>query len=299
MSRRSSTGAYTKKQLLAFFVAATICAFTSHASACSCFHLEFGFVGPYTSRLPANAIGIPWFVSTRAIRDLRDIFNESYLEIDEQRFVLEILDAGEYRRIQHRLVFVQEFNTQFDDYFIYHIMPYDKGLRPGTTYRVSESLKPTKYGMSVVDRQVVVEVDHQLLSSGTPLTLHIGSTKRENLRISADAQCSSYLLTSQAQVAARLPGELRKWEDQLLFRTFVDGKQWDAKASWCSHVAPGRSWGDVAHDRIFAACEPPDFKPSVPVLDPGVHTVSMEARLPGTDIILKSETKTLALTCEQ
>lgn len=284
------------KQLLKVLLVAFFCAYTSYAFACSCFFLQFGFIGPYSSRLPANAIGIPWFVSNKLARKP---WNEDYFVADEQRFALEFLDAGEFRRIPYRIVMAQEFDTQFDTYLIYHIVPKDDGLQPGATYRVTDLLDPESYGEAVDDRQVVVEVDHEELPVDTALTLYIGSAKRDNLRIAANAQCSGGLAMSQVNVAARLPGQFQKWEDQLLFRTIVDGKQWDARSSWCSQIEPGRSWTDVAHDRVFVACETPDFFPIVPVLESGVHTVSMEARLPGTDIVLKTETKTMELTCER
>lgn len=59
----------------------------------------------------------------------------------------------------------------------------------------------------------------------------------------------------------------------------------------------GRGWDGVAHDRVFVACEEPSFRPTTPVLEPGRHTVMVEARLPGTDIVLETSKQSVDLEC--
>ena len=272
-----------------------VCTYTPQALACSCDHLAYGFIGPYTSQLPANATGIPWYVSTkRAPRP----WTEEKFEVDEDRFTLEILEDDRFREIQVRLAIAQEFETKVDKYLIYHIGPRYDGLTPGATYRVTDQLDPKRYGTSYGDRQVVVEIDREPLSADTPLTLHLGTARVDRVYIAdTGGSCGGSLLAAQSKIAARLPGNLRKWEHQLLFRTIVDGVQWDARRSWCSLIEPGRSWEDYAHDRIFATCEEASFRAIKPLLKPGKHSVTVEARLPGTDIVLKTATKSLDLEC--
>lgn len=272
----------------------TFCVYVQPALACSCDYLAYGFIGPYTSRLPANAVGIPWFVSTeRAPRP----WTEDHFAVEEDRFTLEILDRGEFLQVPLRIDIAQEVATRFDTYLIYHIAPMDQALRPGATYRVTDRLDPERFGESHGDRQVVVEIDHEALSANTALTLHVGTARFDGLNVAADVSCSGWLKVSQARIAARLPAELRKWEDQLLFRTIVDGTEWVVRGSLCSQVEPGRGWDGVAHDRVFAACEEPSFRPMAPVLEPGRHTVMVEARLPGTDIVLETSKQSVDLAC--
>lgn len=249
----------------------TSCVYAQPALACSCDYLAYGFIGPYTSRLPANAVGIPWFVSTERAPPP---WTEDRFAVDEDRFTLEILDRGEFLQVPLCIDIAQEVATQFDTYLIYHIGPTDEALRPRATYHVTDRLDPERFGESHGDRQVVVEIDHEALSADTALTLHVGTARFDGLNVAvADGRCSGWLKVSQARIAARLPAELPKWEGQLLCRTFVDGIEWVVRGSLCSQVEPGRGWDGVAHDRVFAACEEPSFRPITPVLEPGRHTV--------------------------
>ena len=272
------------------------CAYAPQSLACSCNYLAYGFIGPHTSRLPANAIGIPWYVSTKAAHYRGE---EDWFVVDEGRFSLEVLNKDQFVPIPLRITVAQEFTTDVDTYMIHHISPMDGGLMPGATYRVLDRLK-TELRTVHGGRGVVVEIDHETLSADTPLILHVGNTKISGgLSVAANMSCTGWLTVSQARIAAWLPRDFRKWEDQLLFRTIVDGEPWQVRSALCSVVEPGRGWDGVAHDRIFAACEEPSFSPISPVLAPGRHTVEIEARLPGTDVVLRTEKRTVNLECSE
>ena len=268
--------------------------YAQYASACSCLYLAYGFIGPYTSRLPANALGIPWYVSTEAARYRSP---EDSFAVVESRFILEVLNKDQFVPISLRITVAQEFTTPIDTYMIYHINPKDGRLKPGATYRVIDQLESGIRSETHNDQEVVVEVDHETLTADTPLILHVGNAKVDGFHVGANASCSEWLKVSHARIASRLPAEFRKWEDQLLFRTIVDGEPWQVRRSLCSLVEPGRGWDSVAHDRIFAACEEPSFSPISPVLAPGRHSVMIEARLPGTDIVLQTEKRFVNLAC--
>ena len=291
-SARASRLTATPAATVVLTVASCICA--PDAWACSCVPPGFGFIGPFTSRLPANAVGIPWYVASDRAFTRRD---EDGRAVDDERFTLEILHEGQYLRIPLHITVARKLVNRFDRYRIYHIEP-DNGLQPGAIYRVTDRLGSGGYGESHGGRQVVVEIDHEALSDDTPLSLYVSSARVDSLVVAADdAGCSGLVTASQARIAARLPSELRKWEDQLLFQTIVDGKRWVVRRSLCSHREPGRGWDDIAHDRVFAACEKPSFRPAIPLLRPGRHTVMVEARLPGTEIVLKTERKSVDLEC--
>ena len=289
---RIPLGLLTKVTTIALALSFSV--YAPHVSACSCIYLAYGFIGPYTSRLPANAVGIPWYVSTKAAR-FRG--KDDWFVVDESRFILEVLNKDQFVPIPLNITVAQEFDTEIDTYMIYHISPKDGGLRPGATYRIIDQLESGFRNETHNDREVVVEIDHETLTTDTQLNLHVGKANVNRLYIAANGSCSGRLLGSQARIAARLPTEFRKWEDQLLFRTIVDGETWQVRRSLCSLVEPGRGWDSVAHDRIFAACEEPAFLPISPVLPPGRHTVRIEARLPGTDIVLQTEERTVKLEC--
>jgi hypothetical protein len=72
--------------------------------------------------------------------------------------------------------------------------------------------------------------------------------------------------------------------NQLHYATYVDGELWKGKNSLCDPSEPGRSSRFPGGDRIVAACTV-DSPSSASVL-PGVHSVRIEAALPGTDLVL-------------
>ena len=231
------------------------CAFASSAVACSCgAGIGSAFTSPAASRLPANAVGIPWYVTKHW---LRQPSSEDEFAVDADRFTLDRIVDGQYRQIPLRVDLLEEYETLNSTYLIYLIGPRDGGLRPGATYRATDRLAPVERSRSRDNRQVVVKIDEDALSADTSLTLHVGNAKVEEFDVAAGVSCSVTIRASQATIAARLPTDLRQWEHQLFFRTIVDGVRWDARGSWCSRIEPGRSWDEVAHDRVFAACEDP------------------------------------------
>lgn len=294
MSKYRLESLRTPSKVAAFVLAVSFGIFAPYASACSCFYLAYGFIGPYTSHLPANALGIPWYVSTKRTRRPWD---DDLFDVDESRFSLEVLREGEFVPIPLHISVAQEFTTLIDTYMIYHIYPKDGKLKPGATYRVTDLLDPQRNGESHGDREVVVEIDLETLSVNTPLNLHVEHARVAALSVAASVSCSGWLKVSQARIAARLPGEFMKWEDQLLFTTIVNGRPWLTARSLCSLIEPGRGWDSVAHDRVFTACEEPSFSPIGQALAPGKHSVMVEARLPGTDIVLQTEKRLVDLAC--
>ena len=264
------------------------------ALACSCDHLAHGFIGPETTRLPANAIGIPWFVSTG--QRARRPWNEHRFAVAEDRFTVEILDAGTFREVPFDIGGPEEFARPFSDTFlIYHIVPRDGGLRPGASYRVSDRVASERDR----ERQVLVTVDREVLSDDATFTLEVGSATTESISVAVDdGSCGAGLEVSQAKITATLPDEAQKWRDQLLFRTFVDGNPWDYRSSYCDRIEPGSAADGRGRDRVFVACQEPSFgRYLTSVSNQGGHTVMVQARLPGTDIVLKTAVGTVDLAC--
>lgn len=98
------------------------------------------------------------------------------------------------------------------------------------------------------------------------------------------------------------------FRDCLLFRTLVDGEPWAGAGSSCSIIPGGRSWRPLGQEIVYGTCPDPDVRPGVPLafrgpggpvrlLTPAKHTVQMEVHLPGTDVVLKSGTLMVDLTC--
>ncbi len=114
---------------------------------------------------------------------------------------------------------------------------------------------------------------------------------------------------AQALIETTLPEGAALWRDQLLYRTLVDGEAWYGKESLCDNYAPGRSWKEIGEDLVYGACPDPsgashgdegyaygeNRRPRQ--LEPTLHTVKMQAFLPGTDIVLETEALTVDLSC--
>lgn len=250
------------------------------ALACSCAPtLEVGFVGQETSRLPANAEGIAWYVSEWA----KDRRGES---VSDDRLTLEIFEGGTFYELAAHISRAEDFSTPKGDFQIYLIAP-GEGLTPGATYRVTDNLGTMARGERV-ERRMIVTIDPEILSTHTAFTLDIGPPNHKIIHLAAGMSCSSVHEVSEVWITSRLSGVAHGWRDQLLYRTIVDGEPWQPSSSLCSRVEPGRSWDDVGTDRIFTFCRAHDSRrdDAAPVARQSRRTVVMEARLPGTDIVL-------------
>lgn len=272
-------------------LAISSCLSFTPALACSCYWPpEVGFVGQETSRLPANAEGIAWYVS----KWWKDHRGES---VSGDRFTLEIFEGGTFYELAARVSHAEDFATPKGDFLVYLIAP-GEGLTPGATYRVTDNLATMVRGERV-ERRMVVTIDPEILSTHTPFTLDIGPPNFKMIWLAAAASCSSAHEVSEVWITSRLSPVAHAWRDQLLYRTIVDGKPWQPRSSICSRVEPGKSWDGVGSDRIFTACGARDDRDhdATPVATESQRTVVMEAHLPGTDIVLRTPLKHVDLDC--
>lgn len=289
----------------------------THALACSCVDtLEAGFVGRETSqrpaRVPANTEGIAWYVSRSAkLRRDESVFGDRQPAggggrvskknagiVNGGYFKVATFKHYTFHELPARVSHAGDFSTPTGDFLVYVIAP-SEGLTPGATYTVTHNLA-TMVPRGLVERRVVVTIDHEVLSADTPFTLDIGPPTTKIIDVAATGSCSSGHKVSEARIISRLPPVADAWRDQLLYRTIVDGEPWQPRGSICQVVEPGRSWDDVGADRIFAYCETSDTRRS-PDTPPGAtqgrRAVAMEAYLPGTDIVLKTPLKYVDLDC--
>ena len=250
-----------------------------HACSCS-FPTDWGFIGAGSGRLPANAAGVAWF-TPEEIRDNEDL---------AARFTAEIRKASEFRLLPVKVSPVEDFPG------IYVIAPEGEGLKPGATYRFTVD-KADPYGRG--HKQALVAIDHQVLSTKTELILDIGPITTEIIGVAAGVSCSDGLEVSQVKVEGKLAKDAQHWREQMLYRTIVDGEiNWMAHRSLCETIPPGRSWEGVGYDRIFAPCRKLSGLHYVKYnLAPARHTLKIQAFLPGTGVVLKTDVKLVDLRC--
>ncbi len=292
---RRSCAIYSKMAII-FVVALTGALWMSAPSshACSCRFPSGGFIGPKIGRLPANAVGVPWYTRYK-------IKNEP-IEYIKSRSRVEIWEKREFRALPVKVIPLEGF---LDDTYV--VAPEGEKLRPGATYRFTVDRKP-EYRDGY--EQVIVTIDRENLSSITKLALEVGPVTTEGISVAGSPSCRRWLKVSQARIKSKLPQGARQWGEQLLYRTIVDGKiRWHAQSHNCSPIVPGRSWEAVGEDRIYAPCKGgrlvkyfdlrgmPRGYYAFKGIPPGQHILSIEAYLPGTGIVLQTPVKSVNLRC--
>ena len=187
---------------------------------------------------------------------------------------------------------------------VFVIGPRD-GFRPGATYRFTD--RGERLGKA--PERVTVTVDDAPLEAATPLSLRIWPLYSEIIPVAVtDGTCDAPVFVAQVLTEVVLPEPFQEWRDQLLYRTFVDGKVWRPKSHLCHHIPPGRSWRETtAEDLLFSECSDPTGQARKyrfyqesgrhRGLDPTDHTVRVQAFLPGTDVVLESEAVSADLSC--
>ncbi|TNE45282.1 MAG: hypothetical protein EP343_27085 [Deltaproteobacteria bacterium] len=139
--------------------------------------------------------------------------------------------------------------------------------------------------------EVTVSPQH-IKSMTVPLALK--GPYRGSLRIAWGASCFATILASIADVSMKLPKALAVFRNVFFFETRVDGAKWSASSSVCSKPLPGESWVGRGHDRVFTDCSL--LHPGR--VRPGVHSVVMEAILPGTSIRIRAVARRLPFVCK-
>ena len=86
------------------------------------------------------------------------------------------------------------------------------------------------------------------------------------------------------------------WLGVLHFQTLVDGAPWSPRSVINYETPPGASWRGRARDRVFHTCASADpFSQSG--VAAGTHVVTMQATLPGSDVVVASTSVTVELAC--
>ena len=209
---------------------------------------------------------------------------------------MELFEAGEVQDLPVKVTALEEFPTVFSVLRtnLFLIAPKGDGLKPGATYRFTVD-RADRYGQ--LHKQVLVTIDREILSKNTAFTLDVAPVTNEMAALAAGISCSETLNVSQVRVKSRLSQHARPWQEQLLYRTIVNGELWRLSTGLCEPIVPGRSWESIGQDRIVAACGGlPDNLYILPMRS-GQHSVMMQAFLPGTDVVLETAVKSVDLRC--
>ena len=282
---------------------------TQPARACSCVELEqWGFIGPEDGHLPANAGGVLWF-KPETYRQPLPSESEVAARITVERWVRDRFEA------------VPSIARGVDGFSGIFVIAPREGLVVGARYRFTDrewsladdepawvhSVSPLGSGPR---RQVRVTVDAERLPADSPLTMNVGATATGPIQVaSGGGRCAVFgQPVPHVPIEAVLAPGARKWAGQLLFRTLVDDEPWAGADALCSRYPRGRSWRRLGHDTVYSTCQSLDALGETPIafsepqgrfraLVPDRHTLKMQAFLPGSDVVLESQTVTVDLSC--
>ena len=268
-------------------------------SPCSCPADAFsasGFAGPAEARLPANAAGVIWY----------DSENWRSRPVQQQPDPADVLSS----RLSVRMLNGQDWDaplptvvTAVPDFPGVFVVAPEGGFVAGARYFFVESEREDDWwrpGDDPWDLQagVIATIDSQdLLRTDTTLTLNATPSVFETLRVARSFRCDAVERLPQVHIEARLDGMGHRWRDQFLYRTLVDGRRWRETSTTCTRVQlRPRTWADTGNDVLYSRCGEDPWH-VYHGLDPGPHRVQMQAFLPGTDILLETETLTVDLSC--
>ena len=138
-------------------------------------------------------------------------------------------------------------------------------------------------------------------SSPLPETLGLVSVagpKLEDVEVAADASCSENALACVLRTSVVLSNAALPWKDALLYETLVDGEPF---STW-RHLALPDELGGLYSGRDAGAVyvlvgEVPENVSTLSELQAGEHTLSIRARLPGTELTLTTPEVAINLDC--
>ncbi|MGH9886976.1 MAG: hypothetical protein ACREBE_15725 [bacterium] len=110
--------------------------------------------------------------------------------------------------------------------------------------------------------------------------------------------CSAKATVAQSAIELDASPSATAWLDVLHFETRVDGKPWHYQSTIRAMTPPGESARGRARDLVFEVCSTQDSGVGEG-LTAGVHTVTMQATLPGTSDVVTSTELTVSLDCNQ
>ena len=173
-------------------------------------------------------------------------------------------------------------------------------LTAGERCRLSSGINecPLEWGAPYLEDSVEFEVGE---SSPLPETLGliaVAGPKREEIELAANASCSELVPACVIHSSVLLSEAASPWKDALLYETLIDGEPF---AAWRRMAVPdelGGLYNGRDADVVYALIgEVPENLLTTRDLDPGEHTISIQARLPGSTVTLQTPPVTINLDC--
>jgi len=256
--------------------------------ACSCVVPDDGFLVSVGAEIPRDSRGIPW---------------SGRLDDDDGRpvlpnptgFAIERLVEGGRVGLEVELELLNgpligDGSPWLSDYLL--LVGPRGGFIAGAQYAFTDYGGHTSRGWPSLQepRKVVVTVSDRSLSdvieASGEASLHVRYDGVADLGVMTTCgSCSVNINAAQVRLDMRLPDELARWRDVLLYTTTVDGAIWRPRRHLCAPVAPGDSWVGRGLDVLFTDCGASTERICKPYfgLSEGAHDVVMTAWWPGVE----------------
>lgn len=173
----------------------------------------------------------------------------------------------------------------------YVLVP-DAPLAPGTAYVVrdgnacGDTLGPTTSFTTAGDAPLPSSLG-TIYTSYTRGPLEVGTSS---------GSCSTEVDAAIVDLELELDAGALPWRDALVYETFVDGQPWRATASINVRSAPGTSWVGRGKERLYRVCSAQDTSVGEG-LTAGPHEVTIVATVPGSSVVVATQTATVDLSC--
>jgi hypothetical protein len=113
----------------------------------------------------------------------------------------------------------------------------------------------------------------------------------------ASGSCSSPLEGDRVRLTLEPTPSSEPWMAALQFETLIDDQPWRARESIGDPGRLGASWVGRGSDLVYLACASEDPTVLTSGLAAGVHHAKLRATLPGTDLVLATESVEFTLDC--
>ena len=182
------------------------------------------------------------------------------------------------------------------------LIRFPEGLQVGSRYRLNADLPPSSDGCAAKDAEFEVVAGAELPAQLGRVLL--GEPRRDVVEVwTVSGSCFAPVPVVASAVDLELAPEAQPWAGLFLYAHDVDGKGWGP--SWTLDD-PDYTLLPLtgAQTRVYSECAGPlpDGRPIDPGVshygvDEGVHSVTIEARLPGVERVLRSDSVEVELEC--
>jgi hypothetical protein len=299
---RKRVGRCAKRALGVITFGVVTAAHVAPADACSCIQSAVHELQAGDGRIPANAGGIPWWFpggeQISLVEEPRFRFDiERDLEPLQAMLQLEKWEGDAYQPVAARL---ETYGNS--RYLVRPEVPWSAGER----YRVSVdpsrapqaadvTAQPADATPQVVELEIVQALEGERLE---PIELDVSALRQAQLGfVDPTGPCGRGEQAAYVDIEFPVPAGAPEWPALFLeYTTLVNGAVWSPRTAVCEEIEPGGSWLSRTGNRIAATCdaEAADGRSS---LVEGVFVVRMEARLPGSDVVVHSEEVEVELAC--